>query len=95
MADHGSLLHRPIKYEKSIKIDSSLGILFAIYTPPGIVIPEKITPVNLFRYLFNNLFDDKLEILPDRFFVIEGRKRNYNVSEVTQDLKLIDEVSPY
>jgi hypothetical protein len=30
-----------------------------------------------------------------RFFVIEGRKRNYNVSEVTQDLKLIDEVSPY
>jgi hypothetical protein len=51
--------------------------------------------VNLFRYLFNNLFDDKLEILPDRFFVIEGRKRNYDVSEVTQDLKLIDEVSPY
>jgi hypothetical protein len=75
MADHGSLLHRPIKYEKSIRIDSSLGILFAIYTPPGIVIPEKITPVNLFRYLFNNLFDDKLEILPDRFFVIEGRKK--------------------
>jgi hypothetical protein len=58
------------------------------------VIPEKITPVNLFRYLFNNLFDDKLEILPDRFFVIEGRKRDYNVSEVTQELKLIDEVSP-
>ena len=95
MADHGLFLHRPIKYEKSIRIDSSLGILFAIYTQPGIVIPEKITPVNLFRYLFNNLFDDKLEILPDRFFVIEGRKRNYNVSEVTQDLKLIDEVSHY
>jgi len=95
MADHGLFLPHSAKYEKSIRIDSSLGILFAIYTPPGIVIPEKITPVNLFRYLFNNLFDDKLEILPDRFFVTEGRKRNYNVSEVTQDLKLIDEVSLY
>jgi len=95
MADHGLFLPPSAKYEKSIKIDSSLGILFAIYTPPGIVIPEKITPVNLFRYIFNNLFDDKLEILPDRFFVKEGRERNYNVSEVTQDLKLIDEVSPY
>jgi hypothetical protein len=94
MADHGLLLPHSAKYEKSIKIDSSLGILFAIYTPPGIVIPAKITPVNLFRYLFNNLFDDKLEILPDGFFTIEGRKRDYNVSEVTQDLKLIDEVSP-
>jgi hypothetical protein len=35
-----------------------------------------------------------LEILPDRFFPIEGRERDYNVSEVTQDLKLIDEVYP-
>jgi glucan phosphoethanolaminetransferase (alkaline phosphatase superfamily) len=95
MADHGLLLPHSAKYKKSIKIDSSLGILYAIYTPPGIVIPEKITPVNLFRYLFNNLFDDKLEILPDRFFTIEGRKRNYNFSEVTQGLKLIDRVSPY
>jgi hypothetical protein len=95
MADHGLLLPHSAKYKKSIKIDSSLGILYAIYTPPVIVIPEKITPVNLFRYLFNNLFDDELEILPDRFFVIEGRKRNYNLSEVTQDLKLIDEVSHF
>jgi hypothetical protein len=95
MADHGLFLPYSAKYEESIRIDSSLGILFAIYTPPGIVIPEKITPVNLFRYLFNNLFDDELEILPDRFFVTEGRKRNYNVSEVTQDLKLIDEVSHF
>jgi hypothetical protein len=94
MADHGLFLPHSAKYEKSIRIDSSLGILFAIYTPPGIVIPEKITPVNLFRYIFNNLFDDKLEILPDRFFVKEGRERNYNVSEVTQDLKLLDRVSP-
>jgi len=95
MADHGLFLPHSAKYEKAIRIDISLGTLFAIYTPPGIVIPEKITPVNLFRYLFNNLFDDELEILPDRFFVTEGRKRNYNVSEVTQDLKLIDEVSHF
>lgn len=67
-------------------IDQRFGILSAIHLPPGIVIPEKITPVNLFRYLFNGLFDAKLEILPDKaFFTVI--KQPYYFHDVTNDLK--------
>jgi len=67
-------------------IDAQFGILNAMYFPPGIVIPEKITPVNLFRYIFNALFDAKLEVLPDRAF-FTGIKEPYAFYEVTSDLK--------
>jgi hypothetical protein len=50
------------------------------------MMPEKITPVNLFRYLFNALFDAKLEILPDRAF-FTASKEPYEFYEVTNDLK--------
>src|SRR3989338_4954614 len=67
-------------------LDSQYGILSAIYLPHGIMIPEEITPVNLFRYLFNNLFDAKLEVLPDRAF-FSSIKEPYAFYEVTNDLK--------
>lgn len=67
-------------------IDASHGILSAIYLPPGIMMPEIITPVNLFRYLFNALFDAKLEELPDRVF-FTAIKEPYEFYEVTDDIK--------
>lgn len=72
-ADHGDgyiigdhLLNREIP--PTDFLEAQYGILNATYLPPGIVIPEQSTPVNLFRYLFNALFDAKLEILPDKEF---------------------------
>jgi hypothetical protein len=50
------------------------------------MIPDKITPVNLFRYMFNALFDAKLEVLPDRAF-FTTIKEPYAFYEVTNDLK--------
>jgi hypothetical protein len=67
-------------------IDAQLGILSAIYLPPGIVMPENITPINLFRYMFNTLFDANLEVLPDRAF-FRTNKEPYAFYEVTNDLK--------
>lgn len=49
-------------------------ILSAIRIPEQfnkINIPNKLTLVNLFRYLFNELFNDTLEILPDKFYHME------------------------
>lgn len=46
-------------------------ILSTIYLPrkySGIVIPEKLTLVNLFRYLLNGIFNEKFEILEDKFY---------------------------
>ena len=66
-------------------LDARFGILSAIYLPPDINMPESITPVNLFRYLFNSLFEDKLEILPDRsFFAVI--KQPYLFHDITGDL---------
>ena len=67
-------------------ISAQYGMLSAIYLPPGIVMPEKITPVNLFRYIFNALFDVKLEILPNRSFFTKI-KEPYKFYEVTNALK--------
>jgi hypothetical protein len=67
-------------------IDAQYGILSAIYLPPGIMIPEKSAPVNLFRYLFNALFDAKLEVLPDRSF-FTAIKEPYAFYEVTNDIE--------
>jgi hypothetical protein len=88
-ADHGhgdmleilSYKRPPIKF-----IDIQYGILSAIYLPPGIRMPENITPVNLFRYLFNALFDAKLEVHPDRVF-FTALKKPWVFYEVTNDLK--------
>ena len=52
----------------------------------GIIIPEHNSPVNLFRYLCNAIFDSKLEILPDKAFHTHFREP-YNFYDVTSDLK--------
>jgi hypothetical protein len=71
-------------------LDAQFGILNAMYLPPGINMPGKNTPVNLFRYLFNALFDDKLEILPDRAF-FTPIKEPYVFYEVTEDINRLGE----
>jgi hypothetical protein len=71
-------------------LEAQYGIFSAIYLPPGIIIPEKITPVNLFRYIFNALFDDNLEVLPDRAF-FTAIKEPYVFYDVTNDLKPLKE----
>jgi hypothetical protein len=88
-ADHGLGLGYHIFHPKRPPleyIDSRYGILSAIYLPPGIKMPEKITPVNLFTYLFNAFFNAKLEILPNRAF-FTAITEPYKFFEVTNDLK--------
>ncbi|MBA4391644.1 MAG: hypothetical protein C0399_12020 [Syntrophus sp. (in: bacteria)] len=69
-------------------LDAQYGILQAIYLPQGIVMPEIITSVNLFRYVINALFDEKLEVLPDRAFFTRI-KEPFIFYEVTSELEHI------
>lgn len=90
-ADHGHgyivgdhLLNRgkpPLEF-----LEAQHGILDATYLPAGISIPEKSTPANLFRYLFNALFNARLAILPDKAF-FTPIKEPFAFYEVTNDLK--------
>ena len=67
-------------------IDAQYGMISGIYTPPDFIIPERITPVNLFRYIFNNLFEAKYDILPDRAFYTPN-KEPYAFHEVTDQIQ--------
>ena len=61
------------------------GILNAISSPLELNIPAESTPVNLFRYIFNELFEDNYSILPDKsYFAII--KQPYMFHDVTDDL---------
>jgi hypothetical protein len=66
-------------------IEAQFGMLNATYLPVGISIPEKNMPVNLFRYLFNALFNAKLEILPDKAFFTH-LEEPFDFHEVTNEL---------
>jgi hypothetical protein len=66
-------------------IEAQFGMFSAISLPVGISIPERNMPVNLFRYLFNALFNAKLEILPDKAFFTH-LEEPFHFYEVTNDL---------
>jgi hypothetical protein len=86
-ADHGTATRKRDGVAVAKQTDfilERMPILNAYYVPEACrqrLYPE-ISPVNSFRVLFNSLFDDHLELLPDRqFFSWYGRP--YNLQDVT------------
>ena len=68
-------------------LDQRFGILNAISSPLELGIPEHSTPVNLFRYIFNAIFDDQYTFLPNKsYFTLI--KKPYLFHDVTNDLDL-------
>ena len=69
-------------------LDQRFGILNAISSPLELGIPEHSTPVNLFRYIFNAIFDDQYTFLPNKsYFTLI--KQPYLFHDVTDDLNKI------
>jgi len=69
-------------------LDQRFGILNAIYSPADFDIPKNTTPVNLFRYIFNEIFDDQYIFLPNKsYFTLI--KQPYLFHDVTDDLNKI------
>jgi hypothetical protein len=66
-------------------LDQRFGILNAISTSVELGIPQGSTPVNLFRYIFNNIFDDGNTYLTNKsYFALI--KQPYLFHDVTDDL---------
>ena len=73
-------------------LDARFGILSAIHTSQNIIIPDQITPVNLFKYIFSEIFNDSLKVLPDlSFFTVI--KEPYVFHDITQDLQSAESLS--
>jgi hypothetical protein len=69
------------------ELNEKMRILDAIYAP-GCTdsLPQRMTPVNTFRILFNCLFDTGLEMLPDRSYTYRDLTHLYDFIEVTDRL---------
>ncbi len=55
------------------------NILFAIYSPKEELktcIPNNSTLVNMYRYLFNKVFNSHFKILPNRYFLLKNYKQD-------------------
>ena len=73
-------------------LDQRFGILSAIYSPIDLNIKENSTPVNLFRFIFNKLFNENNEYLPDNsYFTLI--KQPYIFHNITDSLDFVNKLS--
>ena len=74
------------------ELAEKFGILTAVRVPgadlEGEGFHDAVTPVNLFRIIFNARFGTDLELLPDRSWAHEGLKNFYEFFDVTDRLAL-------
>tara|TARA_S200000501_G_C20741710_1_gene707617 strand:- start:2 stop:1138 length:1137 start_codon:yes stop_codon:yes gene_type:complete len=72
-------------------LDQRFGILNAIYSPIDLGIKKNSTPVNLFRFIFNELFDENNEYLPDNsYFALI--KQPYLFHNITDSLDYVNKL---
>jgi len=81
--DHG-FRHRPFETHQ----EEWFGILMAAYLPQGghSALYDSMTPVNLFRSIFNYYFDANFELLPDQSFFPYGEPYQYHFVNVNERL---------
>jgi hypothetical protein len=84
-SDHGPGMRTDFSAMENSCLAERFSNFFAFYLPgidPG-TIPQDITPVNLFRFLFNDYFDANLEILENKNYFSTHPGLIYRVQDVT------------
>ncbi len=70
-------------------LDQRFGILNAIYSPISLGIRASSTPVNLFRFIFNKIFNENNKYLPDSsYFALI--KQPYLFHDITDSLNKVN-----
>ena len=71
------------------ELERKLAILDAMYLPglTGSDVPLNLTPVNTFRLIFDEYFEGRFPMLPDRTYVFEDYQHPYRFIEVTDRLR--------
>lgn len=97
-ADHGSatrIIHGQTKYKQTAFVRERLPILNAYLVPESCrcLVTDDVSPVNSFRILFNGLFGEQFELLPNRhYFAWYGLP--YNLKDVTEVVRPTSENRP-
>ncbi|MBZ0187003.1 MAG: hypothetical protein K8F91_12220, partial [Candidatus Obscuribacterales bacterium] len=86
-SDHGPLFATGANQKRFY--NENMRILMALHFPDQQVEPQRLSPVNVFRLLFNTYFGTKLPLLPDRSFCgPPGDQLNqYHWKDVTNQLE--------
>jgi len=84
-ADHGSALHFSFSSLETDCLKERFSIFGAYYLPgkPLKAIPQNLTPVNLFRIVFNEYFGTKMPLLENRNYYTQGGKMFDDMQDVT------------
>lgn len=65
------------------------GIITAIYTPGGEEVPNDLSPVNTFRFVFNNYFEANIPLLPNRHYYWD-RVTDYGKPQFGEKVLFVD-----
>ena len=87
-ADHGPGMYTDFTAADRTCIRERFGAFGAYYLPgaPALVIPSDITPVNIFRIIFNEYFGANLELEPNHHYYYEDTVYIYRLVDVSSRL---------
>jgi len=84
-ADHGSGMYVDFASSENTCLHERFSPFAAYYLPEidKNAIPEDITPVNLFRIIFNEYFETNLPLLENSYYFSEETSHLYNFEEIS------------
>jgi len=82
--DHGLRLFLSQTLDETC-LRESFSILHALHLPQDVELPQTLSPVNIFRVIFDSQFGTELGLLPDRSFYTD-RDHLYDQTEVTDQV---------
>ena len=77
------------KNADNIALEEKFKIFTALYFPDidQTTIPNNISPVNTFRFIFNNYFGENFEYLPNKTFIFSDQGHIFDYKEITGELR--------
>ena len=77
------------KNADNIALEEKFKIFTALYFPDidQTIIPNNISPVNTFRFIFNNYFGENFEYLPNKTFIFKDQGHIFDYKEITNEFR--------
>jgi hypothetical protein len=84
-ADHGPGMLTDFSTSKNTCLRERFSVFAAYYLPKAdpSIIPDDITPVNIFRIVFNEYFGTQFVLLPNSHYYIKGLVQIFNTEDIT------------
>ena len=71
---------------ETLKALERTNILSAYYLPNGVKLPDQLTPVNTFRFIFNAYFSADYKMLDERIYYVKSYEPFQGLFDVTKEM---------